>query len=360
MHISKTTKSVVDSCRFCWMCRHVCPVGNASGQERNTARARALACSLVIRDAATLEDVADNIYECTLCGACTNNCVTGWDPKIFVEEFKTQLAIQGKMPEYVSRLVDTYFKKGNIYGKDVSSLSEYLKRDSRSALVVGQDAMYRFPESVKNVVALLEKAKTEMYIDESTSDTGYTLYFLTGKTNETQEAMKKWADSIAKFDIVVFYDPCDMAFVAHQYKEWGISVKPALISFNNYLLQLIKQGKLILKTSGKEYSLQDHFAYSRDLEEESGRELIKAVGKNKEMFLIKKETNLAGHLIMNEWMPEIMKIMAHRRLVDAKNMSVTTLVTESPSEQTILKENTEVTGVRVISVEEMILENLEV
>ena len=77
MNITEKAKNIIGNCRFCWMCRHVCPIGNATGQERNTARARALGASLVVRGASALKEIADNVYECTLCGACTNNCVTG-------------------------------------------------------------------------------------------------------------------------------------------------------------------------------------------------------------------------------------------------------------------------------------------
>lgn len=50
------------------------------GQERNTARARALTLSLVERGAVRLSDVVDNVWECALCGGCTNNCMTGMGP----------------------------------------------------------------------------------------------------------------------------------------------------------------------------------------------------------------------------------------------------------------------------------------
>ncbi|MGN0114465.1 MAG: 4Fe-4S dicluster domain-containing protein, partial [Acutalibacteraceae bacterium] len=74
-NISKKAVENADSCRFCWMCHHVCPVGNATGLERNTARARALAVSMVARGGVELtDDVVNNIYECTLCGGCTNVC----------------------------------------------------------------------------------------------------------------------------------------------------------------------------------------------------------------------------------------------------------------------------------------------
>ena len=55
MVMSDKAKQHVDSCRFCWMCHHICPIGNATGHERSTARARALGISLVNRNTIPLE-----------------------------------------------------------------------------------------------------------------------------------------------------------------------------------------------------------------------------------------------------------------------------------------------------------------
>ena len=63
MNITEKAKKIIDSCRFCWMCRHICPIGNATGQERNTARARALGASLVVRGATDIKEIKDNIYD---------------------------------------------------------------------------------------------------------------------------------------------------------------------------------------------------------------------------------------------------------------------------------------------------------
>ncbi|HBF86705.1 MAG TPA: hypothetical protein DDW54_03390 [Clostridiales bacterium] len=60
---------------------------------------------------------------------------------------------------------------------------------------------------------------------------------------------------------------------------------------------------------------------------------------------------------MNEYMPEVMKKVAENRWRDAINSDCETLVTESPSEYVMLKK-TEPEGKRVITVEEMLAENL--
>ena len=168
MIITEKAKNIIDNCRFCWMCRHICPIGNATGLERNTARARAMGASLVVRNATELKEIADNIYECTLCGACTNNCMTGFDPKVFIQELKTEIVLNGLAPDYIVNLLEKYARTGNVFGKEACKcLGELYNTDSEILLFVGQDALYQSPESVKNAVALLGKAGVRVSLDKN-------------------------------------------------------------------------------------------------------------------------------------------------------------------------------------------------
>ena len=113
-----------------------------------------------------------------------------------------------------------------------------------------------------------------------------------------------------------------------------------------------------MKKSENAYSLQDNYAYARELDDsETGRKIIEKVGVVKDMLLIGKEANLAGQLIMAEYMPNVMTQVANGRWLNAKNMDCKTLVTENPAEYVALKATCP-DGYRVISVEEMILENM--
>ena len=195
MNISEKAKQQIDSCRFCWMCRHICPIGNATGQERNTARARALGASVVLRGAEKIDDIIDNIYECSLCGACTNNCITGWDPKIFIQEIKSDAVLNGVVPEYIKKLINNYQKSGNVYGLTYCEcLNKYFDKNSEVLFLVGQDALYKSAQSVKNSCELLEKAKIDFTLNEKSNATGSALWFLVGKTAET----KKEAETLEK------------------------------------------------------------------------------------------------------------------------------------------------------------------
>ena len=340
------------------MCRHVCPIGNATGLERNTARARAMGASMVVRGSTALSEISDNIYECTLCGACTNNCMTGFDPKVFVQEIKTEIVLGGLAPAYVTKLLENYQEKGNVFAADACScLNALYNTDSDTLLFAGQNALYKTPESVKNAVALLGNGGIKVSFTKE-QDSGAALYFLTGKTAETQNAAKKCAEMLNGYKTVVVYDPVDLKMMLHEYKEWGIEINAKVVGFNEYLLSLIDSGAIKVNKSDNEYSLQDSYAYARELDDvDSGRKLIEKVGALKDMLLVGKEANLAGHLIMAEYMPDVIASVACNRWIDAKNMGCTTVVTEEPSEYVALK-STCPDGMRVISVEEMIMENL--
>lgn len=359
MNISEKAKGIIDSCRFCWMCRHICPIGNATGQERNTARARALCASLVVRGAQTADDIKDNLYECTLCGACTNNCMTGWDPKVFVREMRRELILEGKTPDYIMTLLEKYFSTGNVYGKKICSCldSVLANQNSETLVFMGEDAIYQSPESVKNVAELLGKAGVD-YTFGDLYDCASSVYFLTGATAETQNAAKRFAEYVNKFKTVVVYDPVDLSLILHEYKEWGIEINAKVIGFNEYLLSLINEGKLAVNKSNVEYTLQDNYAYARELDDpDFGRRLIEKVGVVKDMLLIRKEANLAGNLIMNEYMPDVMRVVALDRWENVEGMECKTVVTENPAEYVMLK-STCPEGKRIISIEEMILENI--
>ena len=358
MNITEKSKNIIDNCRFCWMCRHVCPIGNATGLERNTARARAMGASLVVRGATELKEISANVYECTLCGACTNNCMTGFDPKVFIQELKTEIVLNGLMPDYITALLERYAQTGNVFAAEACKcLDELYSEDGEVALFVGQTALYKSPESVKNAVEVLKKAGVSVALDKN-QDSGAALWFLTGKTQETQNTAKACAEMLNKYQTVVVYDPVDLKLMLHEYKEWGVEITAKLVSFNEYVLSLIESGKLNVKKSAKEYSLQDNYAYARDLDDcTTGRTLIAKVGVVKDMLLIGKETNLAGQLIMAEYMPDVMTQVAKDRWFNAKNMDCKTIVTENPDEYVALKATCP-EGYRVVSVEEMIMENM--
>ena len=359
MIMSEKAKAHVDSCRFCWMCHHICPIGNATGHERSTPRARALGISLVNREAIDLSEIMDNIYECAGCGACVHDCVTGWDPVMFAKEVRLQAALDGKLPEYISKLVENCMETGNAYGK--SAMCEKLsaavaahKEKTDTLFVLGADTRYVVCTQGVKAINVLEKAGVEFTTLENEPASGAQMDYLVGAAEETKEQMKAFANVANEYKTVIVYDPDDSKTIKQTYAEYGIEISAKVVTFTAFVAEIVRTGKLESKQSGKRVVFQDHFALARDLgETEDARDIVRAYATLDEMLLCRKETVWAGNILMAEWMPDVMKLVAERRIFNAKSVGATAIVTESPSEYASLK--AVATDVEILSLEDLIL-----
>lgn len=362
MQFSNKCKEHIDSCRFCWMCHHVCPIGNATGLERNTARARALGLSLVARDAIEYsDDIIKNVYECSLCGGCMTDCVTGWDPVMFTKEARLGAALDGKLPEYVLKMLDNIEASGNIYGeKEIADVLKNAIKDLPAKadvlFFIGKDGAYRTPEKAAKAVELLKKIGVEFTVDKYEKNSGYDIDFLIGAAEETRKVMADTAKAIDAIGAktVVCYDPADAKVFLREYKEYGIDLKANVVTFPAFLAKLIADKKLTLKNSGKALTFQDPALLSRDLEDsDSARTVLSACGTLREMLLCREHTMIAGNLVMNEYMPSVMKEVALNRWINAKNIGATTVVTASPAEYTLLSATND-GSIELITIEEAV------
>lgn len=360
MMMSEKSKQHVDSCRFCWMCHHICPIGNATGLERNTAKARALGISLVNREAIQLSDIMDNIYECACCGACVKECVTGWDPVMFTKETRMHAAMEGALPEYINVLVDNCLETGNAYGATeldaelAAAIANHAdKKDT--VLFLGVDARYKVPEAAVKAIKVLEKAGVEFTVLADEKASGAQLEYLISATNETKEQMTACAGVLNDYAKVVVYDPQDAKVFKREYKEWDVELKAEVVTFTSFLAELLETGKLVANKSEKEVTYQDPFQLSRDLEEiAEPRKVVEAFATLKEMLCNGKDTMWAGNVLMKEWMNDVIVRVAEDRIRNAKGVEADTIVTASVSEYASLKA-VEQSAVKILSIEELIL-----
>ena len=359
MIMNEKCKQHVDSCRFCWMCHHICPIGNATGHERNTARARALGISLVNREAIDLSEIMDNIFECCTCGACVHDCVTGWDPVMFTKETRLQAALEGKLPEYIMPLVANCIETGNAYGK--TEICDELKKaiaahsDKKDTLLLlGVDAKFMVCQQAKKAIEVLDKANVDFCVLENEPASGAQLDFLIGAANETKDQMSALAKVLDEYKTVVVYDPNDAKAIKQLYKEYGIETKANVVTYTSFVAGLLKDGKLEAKGSDKAVVFQDPYQLSRDLEEtEEAREIITSYAVLGEMLLNRAETVWAGNILMAQYMPEIVKKVAERRIFNAKSIGADTIVTACVSEYASLKNVAK--DVEILSIEDLIL-----
>lgn len=364
MMISTKSKTTIDACRFCWMCRHICPIGNVTGQERNNARGRAVSLSLVERGAAELSDVIDNVYECALCGACTNDCATGWDPVAFTKEVRLEAALNGVTPEYINKLLDNIDESGNPYGKNEISKEladeiAVLPEKADVLLFLGQDARYIVPDAAINAIKLMKKAGINFTVLMDEPDSGYALDTLVGAAEETRQVIQKAAETLNQYKTIVAFDPADAKVFLREYKEWNIPINAEIKTFTTFLAGLIEDGELMVRKLDLAATFQDPALLARDLDEtEDARKILNACVELKEMLLCKKDTVWAGNLLMSQWLPDVMAKTSLERWRQAVATGADALITASPSEYAVLSK-TKPDGMQLLTLEEIVLKALK-
>ena len=224
--------------------------------------------------------------------------------------------------------------------------------DSDTLFFIGEDT--RAFGCAKVAAEVLKKAGVDFTILKDEPNSGYSMDFLIGAAAETKDVMENCAKVLNKYKKVICYDPADAKVMMREYKEWGIDVKAEVVTFTAFLAELIKDGKLAVKNTGLELTPQDSPILARDLEEtEPVREILSACGSVNEMLLNRKDTMLAGHLIMNEYMPSVIEKVAENRWINAKNANAKVLVTASPAEHIMLSK-TKPEDIELMKVEEVI------
>jgi Fe-S oxidoreductase len=312
---------------------------------------------MVNRGVYDISEVVDNIYECACCSACTKECVTGWDPVMFIKQARVDAALEGKLPEYINVLIDNCLETGNAYG--ITDISDALKKaieahseKTDTLLFLGVDARYKAPECAINAIKAFEKTGVKFTVLADELPSGQQLEYLISAVDETKQQMEECAKQLNGYKTVVAYDPQDAKVLKREYKEWNIKLDALVMTYTQALSENID--KLNAKKTDKAVVYQDPFQLSRELNEtEEARKVISAYRVLNEMLVHGKDTMWAGNILMAQWMPEVIKGVAQGRIDNAKGVKADTIVTASVSEYVSLK--SVATDVNIISVEELIL-----
>jgi Fe-S oxidoreductase len=279
---------------------------------------------------------------------------------MFTKEVRLQAALEGALPEYIQKLVMNCLETGNAYGKTeiseelAAKIAEHAKKTD-VLLVLGADARYIAPCQAVKAIKVLEKAGVEFTVAADEKATGAQLDFLIGAANEAKAQMTEAAKVYNEYATVVVYDPADAMVIKRIYGEYGIELTAKVSTYTAFLDELLKAGKLAAENKGKTVVFQDPFQLARDLEEtEEARNVIMSFADLTEMLLNRGETVWAGNVLMAQYIPEVMKKVAERRLYNVTSIGQSVIVTASVSEYVSLK-NVEQNEVEILSIEDLIL-----
>jgi len=330
--ISQKALQHAEKCRFCWMCRHLCPIQHQTGKELNTPRAKGLLLSMVEKGAQVFDrDMAQAMYECLLCDACVNDCVTGYQPPVYIREARTEAVANDLAPEEVMQLIENAVTAGNIYGVEKPSFGQ----EGTDVLVyIGEVAACKVPEMAKSFLKLLAKAGVSAKVLAEEPASGAMLADLMGYVDEVAQQAKVCADAINAAGLTtVVLDSYDAEIMKQHYAEWGCEIKPEVVTATSFVAQLLESGKLEAKAvKGVTGACHDDDRLARTFHEFAPiRSMAKAAGYTlTEMFNHERLAKSCGSAVADGFMPQIVTKVAAGRWEDLKRAETKIMLTANP------------------------------
>lgn len=331
--ISQLANKHADKCRFCWMCRHLCPVQLKTGKEINTPRAKGLLLSMAARGKGYDESAAEAMYECFLCDACTNDCATGYQPPLFIREARTEAIVENLAPKTVKDLLERIEKTGNIYG---------MKKQPRKAnggedilIYIGEVAGIAVGKMAEAFLGILDKAGISYQVLDEEPASGVMLGDLLGYVEEVRQQAKTCADAInaAGAKTLIVLDSYDAQIMIEKYPEWGCQIDADIVTATSYVAELLENGRLLVKEKQKGMAAyHDDDRLARTFHEfEPARKIAKAVGYELvEMFNHRELAKSCGTSLAKSYIPEIVKKTAQGRWEDLMRTEAEIMLTANP------------------------------
>ena len=338
---SERARKNADACRFCWMCRHLCPVQLVTGKETNTPRAKGLQVSLIERGMPMEKDCAETMYECMLCGACTNDCATGFDPLVFIREARTEANVKDIVPADVRKVIDAVLETGNIYGEKEAKVDFSDIPETGDTLVwLGECARYSVPETAQALFEILKKAGVPFAALKDEPSSGSSLGDLMGFVEDVRAMARRAGEAVKKSGAgrLIVLDSYDAALMRHEYKDWGIDL-PEIVTATAFVDELIREGRITPRKEEGEITYHDGSRLARDLDgHEPARRILEAMGFTiREMWQNRRLAKCCGSAVARRFMPGIALKVAQNRWNDVRRTPVKHLTAACPQSTEGLK-----------------------
>lgn len=353
-----------DMCRFCWMCRHICPVAGATGSEGWGPRARGLMVSMIERGTEYDAEIADSIYHCTLCDACANDCVTGWKPADFIREARTLAVVNGIAPQAITDQIENLTYHGNVYGLPLcEKLAERiasLPEKADTLLYLGQSGRAVGSSVALALMDILDKAGVVYTVLGDELPSGTFLNDLMGTTGDVQAAAAAVAGQITNTGAkeLIALSPSDAVMFREYYGAWGILKNVKISSAPAFVAQLLGEKKISVKPVDLAASLQEPVKLTRGLEEEQPLlDIVAALGINYiPFFLHGKFSRCVGNPIMECYDSTVAKRMVKVRCDDARRINSKVIITASADDYYIMSKYAD-EDIEIIDIYELINRN---
>lgn len=338
-------KETIQSCKYCFMCRHACPTFLATKLDSHTPRGYALLRAEI--DAGTLswtESVVDRFYQCSQCGLCREDCAYHWQEDELVRQAREEIVQANAVPERVKKAVDELSARDDA-GKDtLSKLSipkdAIGKKNPEILFLSGATARLETPEVLESAASLMTAAGSDWGVLEREPSAAAGLFEL-GYVDEAKTEAMNFVDAIKEISPKIVVTAC-----AHHYRamteyfprlDVSMPEKIEVLHFTEYLERLIENGNLKLKkvdaSSSVGYHDPCHLGRNSGILDAPRNIIEAATGKPPvELFHSREAAECCGAgagMFLTD--PDISLLVAADRLSGAVSDGVETLITACPN-----------------------------
>jgi Fe-S oxidoreductase len=352
-----------DNCRYCLMCRHVCPVGHVTRLETLTPHGWGLTIASQRRGMAEWnEENAEVMYQCADCGTCRANCVTDQPFPDTIARVREELVGLDLAPKKVKETADRLQQWSNPYEEQEPTAAT---GTGDTALFVGDEAAYVGADGLAAAKRLLTAAGIDAVAVGHGRSNGYLPSSL-GYTDLAAEIARANVAEITATGAkrVIVLSPGDYYAFTTLYADRLDVAWPADVEVVELVALLADDDSLSLGADDADgaYAYVDptHSVRMPD-RHEAPRSLAARVltGEAKELFWRKERAHPVGSTALQFTDPDLANHLTWARLGDAKQVGVGILVTEDAGTLSHLSAHASRFGIEVRGLYELLADRLD-
>jgi Fe-S oxidoreductase len=323
-------------CRYCLMCRHVCPVTHVTRNEATSPHGWGLLIASVKRGLAGWNEETVNIlYQCADCGLCQAHCVTDQPLPLAINASRAEVVAQQAAPAVVYSLRDRLHRWENPY---IEAAPETVSAQGEAALVVGAMGHYFQQKTVGAAIKLLNVARVQVVPVALGRESSYLAHTL-GLPDEARQLGQATLAEIAAVGAkrVFVLSPGELYTYRTLFDSLGLAwpENVELFEVTTFLAEKVQSKQLSFRPA----NLQDYAFYDPDHTVrvpgrwDAPRQLLAALSQTPPIELFWRKERAApcgasGGLYFTQ--PELSGQLAQARLAEARERGVRTLITDDP------------------------------
>jgi len=357
-------KTQLDNCTYCpKMCRHACPVSNASHHETHIPQAKMSRLGdLSSGRQPWSAPAAAPLWACTGCRQCSMYCDHGNEPGLVLLAGRAQANARGYGHPNLGDYPDRFRNRDARLADVLRDLVPTDKRTGETAVgfFPGCDNIDKSPDTLARSLDLFDLVGTEpiRVIDAGQACGGYPL-LAAGYPDMFRWHAAKVAASLKRYRTVVTNCSACLYTMRVQYRAEGIGLSCEIVSLAEYLARSAPQLAAHCTDSAKPIYYHDpcYLArYSNVVEEP--RRALSAVAEVREFAWSKHDSDCCGGGgLLPKTMPTVADEMARRRLRDISSRGGGTVVTSCATCAFMLRSNAP-SGVEVYDLPELIADKV--